>query len=81
MRKIEPEIEYDTQNRWLLGEDLPGVNFKMCQWVRVVSGPLKGIEGELISLLRTAPEPAFHLETVDGGDEHVYQSEIESDDA
>ena len=81
MRKIPPTIDHETQNRWILGESLSGVHFKMCQPVHVVSGLAKGARGELISILCVTPEPAFHLETEDGGDQHVWQSEISSRDA
>jgi hypothetical protein len=49
----------------------------MCQSVRVIAGEYLGRVGELISLYEVAPEPIFHLETSDGDDAHVRQSEIE----
>lgn len=70
------KIDRDTQNRWILGEVLPGASFKMRNDVQVVSGPHAGIIGELISLYEIDPEPIYHLETRDGGDIHVRQSEI-----
>ena len=79
MRKIEASIDRVVQKEWLLGESLPGVDFRMNQTVRVVSGPVKGVRGQLISVLRTTPEPAYHLEATDGRDEHVFQSEIKGD--
>jgi hypothetical protein len=70
-------IDREVQNRWILGEDVPGVKFRMQQIVRVRSGVHRGIVGELISLSAINPEPVFDLETDDGGDIFVGQSEIE----
>ena len=67
-------IDTETQNRWILGETLPGVHFSMCQSVRVASGPHNGVIGELISIYAVTPEPLFHVETSDGGDLILRQS-------
>ena len=69
-------IDREIQNRWILGDTIPGVSFKMQEDVEIVSGPLRGTVGELISLYELEPEPVYHLETRDGRDLHVRQSEI-----
>jgi hypothetical protein len=69
-------IDLPTQHRWLLGETVEGVRFKMCDDVAVVRGPFSGMHGELISLIALVPEPEYHLETSDGGDCYVRQSEL-----
>ena len=69
-------IDVPTQNRWLLGEDVKGVTFRMCDFVQVTCGPFAGSRGELISIIALLPEPEYHLETNDGGDCYVRQSEI-----
>ena len=76
MRTLPATIDAETQNRWILGGDVAGVIFRMCQAVTVVSGPAKGSRGELISLLAVSPVPTYHLETHDGGDEDVLQTEL-----
>ena len=70
------EIGKETQDRWILGEVVSGVSFKMQDDVEVVSGLHVGIIGQLISLYEIEPEPIYHLETKDGGDIQVRQSEI-----
>jgi hypothetical protein len=73
-------FDVSIQNKWILGESVPGVRFKMCQSVRVVAGEHSGKLGELISLCELDPDPIFHLETSDGGDAKVSQSQIEAFD-
>jgi hypothetical protein len=72
----EANIDRDTQNRWILGEKIPGVTYSMSQSVLVTSGPYAGSRGLLISLYSLRPEPLFHLESSDNEDFRVYQSEI-----
>lgn len=72
----EVTIDRETQNRWLLGDVLPGVRFSMCQSVRVVTGPHGGAVGELISIYALTPEPLYHMETSDGGDLLLRQSAL-----
>jgi hypothetical protein len=69
-------IDRPTQDRWQLGDDVEGVRFKMLDYVAVASGPFAGFRGELISIIALVPEPEFHLETSDGGDCYVLQSEL-----
>ncbi len=70
-------MDTEAQRKWILGETLPCVNFQMGQWVKVVSGPDKGLRGALISLYNIDPEPEYHLETEEeGGDVYVLQSNI-----
>ena len=66
-----------TQNKWILGGVIAGVHFSARQAVRIVAGPHDGKVGKLISLFDLKPEPIFHLETSDGGDVYVRQSEID----
>ena len=75
------DIDREIQNHWILGEEIPGVNFSMCKSVLVVSGPYAGQKGQLISLYSLNPEPLFHLETAENNDFHVYQSEIREESA
>jgi hypothetical protein len=74
-------IDTFTQNAWILGENVPGVRFRICQSVEVVAGPDKGARGILISLYALVPEPEFHLETDTGGDVVVAQSHLQATDA
>ncbi len=54
-------IDTPTQNAWILGEDVPGVHFRMCQPVEVVDGSDHGARGILISLYALVPEPALDI--------------------
>ncbi len=74
-------IDIQQQNQWLLGESLPGTNFRMCQSVRVIGGQHKGEVGELISLAELQPEPLYHLEASNGEDLYVLQSHLAPLDA
>jgi len=76
MRVLPATIDKETQDHWILGGNVPGVTYRMCQVVTVVSGPARGSRGELISLIAISPVPAYHLETQDGGDEQVLQTEL-----
>jgi hypothetical protein len=69
-------IKREEQNGWILGATIPGVSFRMQDAVKVISGPHAGVVGELISIYAIEPEPVYHLETHDGSDIHVRQSEI-----
>ena len=69
-------IDRPTHDAWTLGEDIPGVRFRMGQPVEVVDGPHRAARGVLICLYALAPEPEFHLETEDGGDLVVIQSHL-----
>jgi hypothetical protein len=73
-------VDTPTQNAWILGEQVPGVRFRMCQPVEVVTGPDRGARGISISLYALVPEPEFHLETDDGGDIVVLQSQLQASD-
>ena len=69
-------IDREIQVRWILGETIPGVSFKMQEDVEIVYGPHQGTIGELISLYEVEPEPVYILETREGHDLYVHQSEI-----
>jgi hypothetical protein len=69
-------IDTASQNAWLLGGRLPGVCFRMLQPVEVVAGPNRGASGILISIYALIPEPEYHLETEEGGDLIVLQSQL-----
>jgi hypothetical protein len=69
-------IKREGQNRWVLGATVPGVSFRMQDAVKVISGPHAGVVGELVSIYAIEPEPVHYLETHDGSDIHVLQSEI-----
>jgi hypothetical protein len=69
-------FDLSTQNHWLRGGPISGVHFSARQSVTVVAGPHDGKVGELISLFDLKPEPVFQLETSDGEDVYVRQSEI-----
>jgi hypothetical protein len=71
-------IDREIQNHWILGGRVVGVLFRMNERVRVISGSNAGAVGVLISIYALEPEPIFHLETDDGGDFRVRQSEIVS---
>ena len=75
-RGLKANIDREIQDKWILGGELEGVRFHMQESVQVVSGPHAGTTGELTCVLALEPEPLFHLETADGGDLWVYQSEI-----
>ena len=72
-------IDRATQKRWILGEEVPGVAFRMNQNVTVVVGAHTGTRGTLISLYELGPDPLFALESKTG-DYEVRQSEISADD-
>jgi hypothetical protein len=72
-------IDSETQNRWILGETLDGVTFRMGQPVRIASGSDAGVTGILISLCSLPADPLFHIETWDGGDRCARQSELVPD--
>ena len=74
-------IDTPTQDAWILGEDVTGVSFRMCQPVKVVAGPNRGATGILISLYALVPEPEFHLEAESGADIIVVQSQLRAADA
>lgn len=74
-------IDTPTQHAWILGHDVPGVHFRMCQPVEVVAGPDRGARGILISIYALTPEPEFHLETEAGGDVVVVQSQLRASEA
>jgi hypothetical protein len=69
-------IDQKTRDRWVLGETLPGVLFRMSQLVRIISGPNIGTVGQLISIRAVAPEPLYDLETTDWADLEVRQSDL-----
>ena len=71
-------IDRATQNRWILGEEVPGVAFRMNQNIMVVAGVHKGTRGTLISLYELGSDPLFALESKTG-DYQVRQSEIQAD--
>jgi hypothetical protein len=72
-------IDRETQNRWILGEQLRGVAFHMRQHVRVTHGVHSGVRGVLISIYELGPDPLYHLEAK-SGDCEVRQSELTQDD-
>ena len=76
MHRPKVDIDSATQNRWILGDRLPGVEFRMLQQVVVQRGAHAGLRGELISIYSSGADPLFHLELLDGGDLYVRQSEL-----
>jgi hypothetical protein len=70
------KIDRNIQDRWILGGKIPGVSYRMQSDVKVIAGPHIGVRGELISLYALEPEPIYHLETRDGSDICIRQSEI-----
>ena len=72
------QIDRDTQNRWILGGDLPGVHFRMQQWVNVKSGPHAGKRGMVVSLCSLGSDPVFHVEVSERDDFEAKQSELEA---
>ncbi len=76
MHRPEVDIDAATQNRWSLGEKLPGVCFSMLQDVVVRRGAHAGMRGELVGIYSAGADPLYHLEALDGGDLYVRQSEL-----
>jgi len=70
-------IDHEKQNQWILGGKLPGVGFAINQRVRVTSGPDAGTQGALISIYDLGDDPLFAVETDDGGDRTLRQSQLE----
>jgi hypothetical protein len=64
------------QNQWILGNPLAGVRFSMNQRVRVTAGPDAGAVGVLISIYEIGSDPGFQMETDDGRDLCVHQTEL-----
>jgi hypothetical protein len=70
-------IDREKQNQWILGGHLPGVAFAMNQRVRVTSGADAGTHGTLISIYALGDDPSYAVETDDGGDLTLKQSQLE----
>jgi hypothetical protein len=70
-------IDRDVQNRWILGNEIPGIKFSMNQRVRITAGAHAGTVGVLISIYEIESDPGFQLETDKGHDICVHQSELE----
>ena len=61
------------QSKWLLGQKIPGVSFKMGEMVEVFRGPLKGMSGTILDIEKG---PLFHLELSDGELQNVAQGDL-----
>lgn len=62
--------------KYLSGKEIPNVNFKHNTQVRVMSGEYKDSLAYTVSLIKLDPEPLYLLETWDGRDIQLNQSEI-----
>lgn len=66
-------------DRWLAGEDVPGVAFARHERVRITTGPRSGHAGRIDLLIALLPEPHYLLRLADGSDVRVPQSVLAPD--
>ena len=66
-------------DRWLAGEEVPGVAFAHNESVEILAGPHAGESGAIVLLLGIAPEPTYLVELGSArGDVRVRQSSLRS---
>lgn len=64
-------------DRWMAGEEIPGVNFGLNDRVEILEGPGAGEGGAIIFLVALRPEPHYLVALGSGsGDVRVRQSAL-----
>lgn len=63
-------------DRWLAGQEVPGVCFEHHDAVEIVGGPHDGSRGTIALLVGLAPEPSYLVTIGARGDVRVRQSFI-----
>lgn len=61
---------------WMQQENIPAASFRMNDSVEVVEGDLSGEKGCLISLIELEPEPVYLVETSDGSEVRLEESQL-----
>lgn len=69
--------ELDVHNRWLSGDQLNGVRFRINDYVEVRSGQHIGESGSVVSVIKFEPNASYIVETESGKDIEVREEEIE----
>jgi transcription antitermination factor NusG len=67
----------DLRQAFLDRESIVGVEFQHNDYVRVIDGPYRGINGSLVSLEAIESEPIFLVELEEGGDVEIRQSQLD----
>jgi hypothetical protein len=65
-------------DRWLAGQEVPGVRFAHHDAVEITSGPHNGARGTIALLIGLSPEPSYLVSLGTGGDLRVRQSLLRS---
>ena len=64
-------------DRWMAGEEIPGVTFALNDQVEILEGPNAGEGGSVIFLVALRPEPLYLVERGSGkGDVRLRQSAL-----
>ena len=64
-------------DRWMAGDEIPGVTFALNDEVAILEGPNAGEGGAIIFLVALRPEPLYLVERGSGkGDVRVRQSAL-----
>ena len=66
----------DLRQAFLDRESIVGVEFQHNDYVRVIDGPHRGVNGSLVSLEAIESEPIFLVELEEGGDVEIRQSHL-----
>ena len=67
----------EATERWFKSEAIPGVRFRLNEFVAITGGPLSGQSGSTMSLLQLTPEPEYLVELSGSGrDARVRQSDL-----
>ena len=70
-------MEWDeVDRRWMAGEPVKGVAFRLNDSVQVVAGPYCGRRGAIFSLIEANPKPVYVVELEDGSDIRIHQADI-----
>lgn len=69
--------EFDLDNRWLSGDQLTGVRFRINDYVEVHSGQHIGESGSVVSVTKFEPNTSYIVETESGKDIEFREEEIE----
>ncbi len=67
---------HEVGRRWMAGEPVKGVAFRLNDSVQVVAGPHCGACGSVISLTEASPQPIYLVELGDGSDVRLQQADI-----
>ena len=71
--------DHEVGRRWMAGEPVKGVAFRLSDSVQVLAGPHCGARGAVISLIEASPQPIYLVELGDGSDVRLQQDDIVTD--